>query len=51
MSDQNPDEVPPGTPASGENICRRCEGTGEVDGKTCPDCDGSGKVTAPVGGA
>lgn len=51
-SDANPDEVKPGTPGAGENVCRRCEGKGRLeDGAPCPDCGGSGKVTAPIGGA
>jgi hypothetical protein len=45
------DAVPSGTPGAGENICRRCAGSGEVDGTPCPDCDGTGKVTTPIGGA
>lgn len=47
----NTDAVTPGTPYSGENICRRCEGTGRVAGEPCPECGGSGKVVTPVGGA
>lgn len=47
----NTDRVPEGTPGSGENICRRCSGSGEIDGSTCPDCGGTGVVTTPVGGA
>ena len=46
----NPDAVPPGTPGSGEDICRACRGTGEVDGKTCSECAGTGKVTTGIGG-
>ncbi|RWO22227.1 hypothetical protein [Mesorhizobium sp.] len=46
----NPDEVPPGTPGAGEHICRRCAGTGMIDGRTCPECGGTGKVTTPIGG-
>ncbi len=45
------DEVPPQTPQSGENICRRCQGAGKIDGKPCPDCGGSGIVTTLVGDA
>ena len=49
---KNPgDEVPPGTPQSGEQLCRRCHGSGEADGKPCPDCGGSGMVTTLVGEA
>jgi DnaJ-class molecular chaperone len=45
------DEVPPGTPQSGEAPCRRCKGTGKLDGAPCPDCRGSGKVTVLVSDA
>lgn len=48
---ENPDTVKPGAPGAGENICRKCEGSGKVDGETCPDCGGSGKVVTPIGGA
>ena len=47
---KNPDTVPPGTPGSGEDICRKCRGAGEVDGKTCSECGGTGKVTTGIGG-
>lgn len=50
-SDETPEKVPPGTVGSGENICRKCEGTGKVEGQDCPDCGGTGKVTTPIGGA
>lgn len=51
-SDQNPDKVPPGTPGAGEDICRRCKGTGRIaEDAVCPDCAGSGKVITPIGGA
>lgn len=46
----NVDEVPAGTPGAGENMCRRCAGTGMIDGRTCPECGGTGKVTTPIGG-
>ena len=45
------DEAAPGTPGTGENVCRRCNGTGKVGGRTCPICDGTGKVTEGIGGA
>ena len=45
------DEAPAGTPGTGENVCRMCGGTGRVDGHTCTDCEGSGKVIEGVGGA
>jgi hypothetical protein len=46
----NADEVARGTPGSGENICRRCSGTGKVNDDPCPECDGTGKVITPIGG-
>lgn len=45
----NPEAVRP-QPGAGENICRKCQGSGKVDGETCPECGGSGKVTTPIGG-
>ena len=45
------DDAPPGTPGTGEDICRACNGEGKVDGKTCSNCGGSGKVVEGVGGA
>jgi DnaJ-class molecular chaperone len=47
----NPDQVPEGAPSSGESLCRKCSGKGEVDGRECPECDGTGKVNTPIGGA
>ena len=51
MSSETPEEVPEGTVGSGENACRKCEGTGKADGRECPDCDGTGTVVTPIGGA
>jgi len=45
------DEVAPGSEQSGENVCRRCSGTGKVDEQRCPECQGSGKVVTLVGDA
>lgn len=46
------DEAPEGTPGTGENVCEHCEGTGhDRDGKTCPVCEGTGKVITGIGGA
>lgn len=45
------DEAPAGTPGTGENICRRCGGSGKADGASCPDCGGTGKITTGIGGA
>lgn len=47
----NPEQVPPGTPGSGENICRECGGSGRTNDRQCPACGGSGIVTTPIGGA
>ena len=44
------DEAAPGTPATGENLCRRCNGTGEQEGNPCPECDGTGKVIEGLAG-
>lgn len=50
--EMNPgDEAPPGTPGTGENICRQCKGTGQYRGEPCRMCGGTGKVIEGVGGA
>ena len=49
-SDETPEEVPDGTTGAGENTCRKCEGSGKVDGRDCPDCGGVGVVTDPERG-
>ena len=48
---KNTDTVPPTTPFAAENFCRKCGGTGKLNGSPCPDCHGSGKVVTPVGDA
>ncbi|MER8438313.1 hypothetical protein NKH36_18150 [Mesorhizobium sp. M1312] len=48
FGEANPDA--PGIPGAGVIICRRCAGTGMIDGRTCPECGGTGKVTTPIGG-
>ena len=45
------DEAPPGTPGTGENLCRACGGSGSLDGAPCVTCDGTGKINEGVGGA
>ncbi len=45
------DEVSPGTPQSGENLCPACGGSGEVGSRPCRECRGSGTVTTLVGDA
>jgi DnaJ-class molecular chaperone len=44
------DEAEPGTPGSGENLCRACHGTGRLEGKDCPICGGTGKIVEGIGG-
>jgi hypothetical protein len=44
------DDAPPGTPGTGEDVCRNCDGSGRVGGEVCPNCDGTGKVTEGIGG-
>jgi hypothetical protein len=45
------DEARPGTPGTGEDACPKCEGSGEVDGEKCSNCDGTGRIVAGVSGA
>ena len=45
------DEAPPGTPGTGENLCRACNGSGQLEGKSCPTCEGTGKIIEGIGGA
>jgi DnaJ-class molecular chaperone len=48
----NPGDIaPPGTPGTGEDICRECHGSGKLADKECPTCGGTGKVVAAIGGA
>ncbi|WP_294391650.1 hypothetical protein [uncultured Sphingomonas sp.] len=44
------DEAAPGTPGTGENICPRCNGTGQIEGGACPECEGSGTIIQGIGG-
>ena len=45
------DEAAPGTPGTGENLCRACNGTGKQGDQPCPVCEGSGKIIEGIGGA
>ena len=45
------DEVRPGTPQAGEAVCPLCSGEGRVEGKACPNCNGTGMITQLVGDA
>ena len=44
------DEAVPGTPGTGEAVCRRCGGSGREQDRPCPECGGTGKVVEGVGG-
>ena len=44
------DDAEPETPGTGEDLCPRCGGTGEVAGADCPQCEGTGKVVQGIGG-
>lgn len=44
------DDAPTGTPGTGEDVCRHCNGAGKHGDITCPVCGGTGKVTEGVGG-
>jgi DnaJ-class molecular chaperone len=45
------DEVAPGSQQSGENLCPRCGGSGQLTDGPCPECGGTGKVTVLIGDA
>lgn len=44
------DEAPPGTPGTGETVCRSCGGSGQLDGQRCAACEGTGRITVGIGG-
>lgn len=45
------DDAAPGTPGTGENVCRKCSGSGRIEGEPCQACQGTGKVVEAIGGA
>ncbi len=45
------DAAPPGTPATGENVCPDCRGRGRLGARACPTCGGTGVVVQGIGGA
>ncbi len=45
------DQAPAGTPGTGEDVCPKCGGKGQVRGQPCPNCEGTGKVIVGIGGA
>ena len=45
------DDAVPGTPGTGEDVCQRCSGSGQLSpGQECPDCEGTGIVVQGIGG-
>lgn len=44
------DEAEPGTPVSGEDIRRACDGAGAIEGATCETCGCTGKIVQGMGG-
>lgn len=45
------DQAAPGTPGTGEALCPVCGGKGNIDGKPCAECAGTGVVIQGIGGA
>lgn len=45
------DEVPVGSPQSGEDTCPACAGIGKIGTQPCDQCGGSGIITVLVGDA
>ena len=45
------DEASPGSPATGEDICPDCKGSGRIDNRPCETCGGSGRIVRGIGGA
>lgn len=45
------DEAAAGTPGTGETVCPQCGGSGKVDGRDCPTCEGTGHINVGIGGA
>ncbi len=44
------DALPADAPNAGETICYKCGGSGSLEGKNCPECEGSGRVIESVAG-
>ncbi len=44
------DEVPEGTPGTGDDVCPDCNGKGMLAGKACAACAGTGTITRAIGG-
>lgn len=44
------DAAPPGTPGTGEAPCPDCQGKGQIGGRRCETCGGTGIVIQGVAG-
>jgi DnaJ-class molecular chaperone len=44
------DEAPRGTLGTGEDVCPQCNGSGRIDGASCSNCGGRGKIIRGIGG-
>jgi hypothetical protein len=44
------DEAGPGAPGSGEDVCPVCKGEGQLDGRPCANCEGTGVIQRGIGG-
>jgi RecJ-like exonuclease len=45
------DQAPPGTPGTGQDICPKCNGSGQLQQDDCEFCGGTGKIIRGIGGA
>lgn len=45
------DATEPGPAGLGENICPKCEGSGQIDGAECVYCAGRGHIVEAIAGA
>ena len=51
QTQMNPgDEAASGTPGTAEDVCPACHGTRQVDGRTCENCGGTGRIIRGIGG-
>lgn len=44
------DQAPVGTPGTGQTVCPRCGGSGQLAGRACSECEGTGKINVGIGG-
>ncbi|MBP0443333.1 hypothetical protein J8J14_00955 [Roseomonas sp. SSH11] len=45
------DETDPAASQTAPNTCPACGGSGRLENKPCPECEGTGMVTVTVGDA